>query len=217
MARDHRGKETQSGQGARDRLSPARLAPRPSPTGELVDYPPPERWDDWVEYDGRAWPARVARRYMLFPTTCFSSGGRFGYVRWTGPDRPSPDSAHARHTLLGSAHLESGHYFRPPAQRIIESTMKGGKLCVIDPRLSNTASMATDWLPAWPGTEAALLLAFANVLIQEDLYDRDFLRRWVNWEEYLRAEYPTEPVTFETFERILKTLYAPYTPEFAER
>src|SRR5919199_2525596 len=150
-------------------------------------------------------------------TNICSSGGRFGYAFWMGIDRPSPDYAHARYTLLVSAHLESGHYFNPHAQRIIESTMKGGKLCVIDPRLSNTASMATDWLPAWPGTEAALLLAFANVLIQEDLYDRDFLRRWVNWEEYLRAEHPNEPVTFETFERILKTLYAQYTPEFAER
>ena len=32
-----------------------------------------------------------------------------------------------------------------------------------------------------------MLLAIANVLIQEKLYDREFVRRWVNWEEYLAA------------------------------
>ena len=38
-----------------------------------------------------------------------------------------------------------------------------------------------------------------------------------NWEEYLREERPSSPVTFEAFERALGELYAAYTPEFAER
>jgi hypothetical protein len=36
-------------------------------------------------------------------------------------DRPSPDHANARFILLLSSHLETGHYFNPHAQRIIEA------------------------------------------------------------------------------------------------
>ena len=53
-------------------------------------------------------------------TNVCSSGGRAGYGLWSGTDRPSPDYANARFMLLISAHLESGHYFNPHAQRIIE-------------------------------------------------------------------------------------------------
>ena len=76
-----------------------------------------------------------------------------------------------------SAHLESGHYFNPHAQRIIEGKMAGAKLAVIDPRLSNTASMADYWLPSYPGTESALLLAIANVLLEEESVRSQFRAR----------------------------------------
>ncbi len=71
-----------------------------------------------------------------------------------------------------------------------QSDAAEAKLIVLDPRLSNTASMADHWLPTWPGSEAAVLLAIANYLIQNDLYDKTFVRKWVNWEVYLKAEHP---------------------------
>lgn len=80
-------------------------------------------------------------------TNVCSSSARFGYYIWCGMDRPSPDHANARFILLISSHLETGHYFNPHAQRIIEGKMKGAKLAVMDPRLSSTASMADYWLP----------------------------------------------------------------------
>ena len=150
-------------------------------------------------------------------TNICSSGGRTGYAFWMGIDRPSPDYTNARFILLISAHLESGHYFNPHAQRIIEAQQKGAKIAVIDPRLSNTASMADHWLPAWPGSEAAVLLAMANVLIQEDLFDREFVRRWTNWDEFMQVVHPGEPATFERFLEILGEIYAEYTPEYAEQ
>lgn len=84
-------------------------------------------------------------------TNVCSSGRRFGYAVWMGADRPSPDHANARFIFLVSAHLESGHYFNPHAQRIMEAKQRGAKLAVMDPRLSNTAAMADYWLPAAPG------------------------------------------------------------------
>ncbi|HMS18362.1 MAG TPA: molybdopterin-dependent oxidoreductase, partial [Planctomycetota bacterium] len=217
---------------------------------ELNSFPPKSKWNDWVEYDAKAWPRRVEKRYQLVPTTCFnceaacglvayidkadgrirklegnpyhpgsrgrncakgpatlnqihdpqrilypmkrsgprgsgkferttwdeviatfaarirkaliegrrtevmyhvgrpghdgymdrvlqswgvdghnshtnvcSAAARLGYVLWGGMDRPSPDHANAKFILLISAHLETGHYFNPHAQRIIEGKM----------------------------------------------------------------------------------------------
>jgi anaerobic selenocysteine-containing dehydrogenase len=149
-------------------------------------------------------------------TNICSSGGRFGYAAWMGMDRPSPDHANARFILLISAHLESGHYFNPHAQRIMEGKMAGAKLAVMDPRLSNTASMADYWMPTRPGSEAAVLLAIANLLLQQNLYNREFVIRWVNWEQYMLEIQPDLPPTFAEFEKLLKQFYAAYTPEYAE-
>ncbi len=148
-------------------------------------------------------------------TNICSASARFGYAIWQGYDRPSPDHANARFILLVSAHLESGHYFNPHAQRIIEGMMDGAELAVIDTRLSNTASTANYWLPTQPGSEAAVLLAIANYLIQTDNYNAAFLQSWVNWQEYLSAVHLDKTITFENFIDALKTEYAQYTPEFA--
>ena len=150
-------------------------------------------------------------------TNVCSAGARAGYAFWSGIDRPSPDHANARFILLLSSHLETGHYFNPHAQRIIEGKEQGAKICVIDTRLSNTASKADYWLSSWPGSEAAILLAMCNILLQENLFDREFVRKWVNWAEYLREEHPDEPQTFASFISILKQSYSQYTPEFAAK
>lgn len=150
-------------------------------------------------------------------TNICSSGARFGYYTWYGYDRPSPDHANARFILLISAHLESGHYFNPHAQRIIEGKMKGAKLAVMDPRLSNTASMSDYWMPTYPGSEAAVLLAMVKVILDEGLYNRRFLEQWVNWEEYLRKMHPDAEPTFENFIEKMREEYREYTPEFAEQ
>jgi anaerobic selenocysteine-containing dehydrogenase len=149
-------------------------------------------------------------------TNVCSSSARLGHFLWTGADRPSPDHANARTILLLSSHLESGHYFNPHAQRIIEGKSRGARLIVIDPRLSNTSAKADTWLPAQPGTEAALLLAIARHLVATGRYNKAFVKRWVNWDAYLEACRPDLPRTFESFEQAFTEEYATFTPEYAE-
>lgn len=51
--------------------------------GRMSRYPPADTWDDWVEWDAKAWPRRVPRRYTLVPTICFnceSACGLLAYV-----------------------------------------------------------------------------------------------------------------------------------------
>ena len=321
------------------------------PDGRMSQYPPPEKWEDWVEYDGKSWPRKVARRYTLVPTVCFncesacgligyvdkttfeikkfegnpahpgsrgrncakgpatqnqiydperilyplkrvgergggrwkrvsweealediatkmrasreqrrdgivyhvgrpgedgytsrcikawgvdghnshtnicSASARLGYYLWGAFDRPSPDHTNSQVILLISSHLETGHYFNPHAQRIVEAKHKGAKIITFDPRLSNTASRSDIWLPTWPGSETSVLLAIANYLIQNDLYNKQYVHDWVNWRETLTAirdgkidigtTIPIEEISFETFEQVLKELYAEFTFERA--
>jgi anaerobic selenocysteine-containing dehydrogenase len=144
-------------------------------------------------------------------TNICSSSARAGYQFWMGWDRPSPDHANADVILLISAHLESGHYFNPHAQRIMEAKQRGAKLIVFDVRLSNTATHADHWIAPWPGSEAAILLAIASHMIRTGRYNREFVRRWWNWREYPGV------TSYEEFERALRELYEPYTFAFAEQ
>lgn len=148
-------------------------------------------------------------------TNICSSSSRAGYQFWMGLDRPSPDHANAKVVFLISSHLEAGHYFNPHAQRVIEAKANGAKLIVFDTRLSNTATHADWWVAPYPGSEPAICLAIANYLIQNDLYNREFVRRWWNWEEFLAVEHPERETSFAEFENLLKELYAEYTFEFA--
>ena len=149
-------------------------------------------------------------------TNVCSSSARLGHFLWCGADRPSPDYANARCILLLSSHLESGHYFNPHAQRIIEGQTRGATLIVIDHRLSNTSAKADLWMPANPGTESAIILAIAKWLIENGKYNRAFVRSWVNWQTYLTECHPDLPLTFDAFEGALLGEYAQFTPEYAE-
>jgi len=316
--------------------------PRITEGTDLTNFPPPDRWDDWEEYDAQAWPEKVRNRFRLVPTTCFncesacgllayvdkdsgeirrfegnpehpgsrgrncakgpatvnqvydperilypmrrvgkrgggeweqvsweealtdigsrmgsairegrndeimyhvgrpgedgfmdrtlkawgvdghnshtnicSSGARVGYALWSGYDRPSADFANAEFILLLSAHLETGHYFNPHAQRIMEAKLAGAQIATVDPRLSNTASMSDHWLSCWPGTEPAMLLAIARLLLEWDSVDHVFMQRWVNWEDSLTHRWPDRPRTYESFVEALKDEYRSYTPDWA--
>ncbi|MPY96539.1 MAG: molybdopterin-dependent oxidoreductase [Actinophytocola sp.] len=148
-------------------------------------------------------------------TNICSAGTRLGMSLWTGFDRPSADHANAKVILLLSSHLETGHYFNPHAQRIMEGKQSGAKLVVLDPRMSNTAAHADAWLAPWPGSEAAILLAVASYLLRTRRIDEAFLRRWLNWQTYLAELHPDAAQDFDTFLDRITADYAEFTFDFA--
>jgi anaerobic dimethyl sulfoxide reductase subunit A len=69
---------------------------------------------------------------------------------------------------------------------------KGIPIICIDPRHTYSAEIIADqWVPIRPGTDMALVLAIANVLFKEDLYDKDYVSKYVEpegfrkWEDYV--------------------------------
>ncbi|MEZ5965057.1 MAG: molybdopterin-dependent oxidoreductase [Planctomycetota bacterium] len=143
-------------------------------------------------------------------TNVCSASARVGYTLVTGFDRPSPDYANAKFILLISAHLETGHYFNPHAQRVQEAKMKGARIAVCDIRLSNSASMADHWLAPRPGTEALMLLGFLHVLLRDGKTNEPFVRAWVDWRGWLAARDKTGD--FAAFLADLRDYYAFASP-----
>ncbi len=71
------------------------------------------------------------------------------------------------------------------------------KVIVVDPRQTKTSDAADIWLRLRPGTDTALALAWLNVIINEGLYNKEFVAEWTVGFDKLKArvqEYPPERV-----------------------
>lgn len=66
----------------------------------------------------------------------------------------------------------------PLALAMEENIKKGARVIVIDPRRISIADRAEMYLPIRPGTDGALALALIHVIINEKLYDADFVENW---------------------------------------
>jgi anaerobic selenocysteine-containing dehydrogenase len=81
----------------------------------------------------------------------------------------------------------------------VKKALDGGSFGIaVDPRRSETAKRCKMWLPIRPGTDCALALAMIHVIINEEIYDREFVEKWT--------------IGFNK----LKEHVLPYTPGWAE-
>jgi anaerobic selenocysteine-containing dehydrogenase len=81
--------------------------------------------------------------------------------------------------------------------QLVRAYRRGAKLIVIDPRRTSTAARADLWAQIRPGTDAALALAMIHTIIEEGLYDQEFVEQWtVGFDQlWVRArDYPPERV-----------------------
>ena len=62
---------------------------------------------------------------------------------------------------------------------LIKAREKGARVIAIDPRYHDTAATAADeWIPIRPGTDTAMMVAMANVMIKEKRHDQAFLDKY---------------------------------------
>ncbi len=119
--------------------------------------------------------------YCTESSTCFTAmamAWRLVYGQMAGPDL-----AHTKLLLVWTGNpLWSG---TPNARRLMDAKERGVKFVVVDPRKSPIAGLADLHLQLRPGTDGALALAMANVIIKEGLYDRGFVAEWTRgFDEY---------------------------------
>ncbi len=110
---------------------------------------------------------------------------------------PIPEIEDARCVFVFGYNAADSHPI--VARRIVNAKQKGAKIVVVDPRMTESARIADLWLQIRNGSNMALVNAFGNVLIEEGLYNRDYV---ANYTEGF-AEY--------------KAIVARYAPEYAEK
>ena len=127
---------------------------------------------------------------------CYVSYGIFAAASTIGADMEStyPDFANTDLVLIWGANPPTDS---PPdkVKKILDAKKRGAKVVVIDHMRSDMAKKADQWIGVRSGTDGALALSMMNVLINEGLYDKEFVQNWtVGFEElrdYVR-QFPPE-------------------------
>jgi thiosulfate reductase/polysulfide reductase chain A len=113
--------------------------------------------------------------YISHHNTCYTTHEVVWRATVTGTGRPwTTDYANAKYILSFGWDMP-GKAKNMQTQHFIEAIEKGAKVVVLDPRYTVTASKANLWIPIKPGTDLAFALAMINVIIGENLYDRQFI------------------------------------------
>lgn len=114
--------------------------------------------------------------------------------------------------LIGS-HIGE-NVFTSQVTNFITGLQNGAKLIVVDPRFSTAASKADWWLPIKPGSDLALLLGWMNVLVSENLYDKQYIDQYATGmkelEEHVKPFSPewAAPLTDISAAQIRETAHA---------
>jgi len=102
---------------------------------------------------------------------------------------------HSKYIIAWGANIHGTNIHLWPF--IEEARRNGAKLVVIDPYKTRTAALADWYLPINPGTDVALALAMMHVIINENLYDADYVAKYTLGFDELKKkvqEYPPEKV-----------------------
>ncbi len=142
-----------------------------------------------------------------------------GFMLTFGADVGSPeyyDFSKSKYIVLFGSHLgENAH--NSQVQDIVKGYSNGAKLTVVDPRLSNIASKAERWLPIKPATDLALLLAWIRIVIEEGLYDKEYVAKYATGFDELRAAVqPYTPAWAETETSIASDVIVDVARELGE-
>ena len=86
--------------------------------------------------------------------------------------------------LIGSHLGENMH--NGQVQEFANAVASGATVITVDPRYSTAASKSKHWLPIRPATDLALMLAWINVIINEELYDKSYVAQYTFGFEQLK-------------------------------
>ena len=119
-----------------------------------------------------------------------------GFRLTFGEDISSPERTDIKNAqclvLIGSHLGENMH--NSQVQEFAEAIQNGASIIVVDPRFSVAASKAKWYLPIKPGTDLALLLAWMNVIVKENLYDKEYVaKHGFGFEQFAAELLPYSP------------------------
>lgn len=95
-------------------------------------------------------------------------------------DEILPDYDNARYIMFVANNASIGSVSTCRAIRFAEGKKKGAKVVALDPRLSETAAKADEWVAIRPGTDLNFLLAMLHEMMNAGHFDKDFVRLHTN-------------------------------------
>lgn len=130
---------------------------------------------------------------------------KVAFLHTAGADRPLADFRNTKYAMIFGWNPLGAMKWSHLPRIILDGLANGAKLVVVDPRCSETAEKALAyggrWLPIKPGTDGALALAIAHVIIREGRHDSAFIANWTvgfdRFAELVSARPPewAEPIT----------------------
>ena len=93
----------------------------------------------------------------------------------SGQSHRLQDLLHSKMVILWGGNPAETYF--PEMRFVLDARDRGAKIIVIGPLFDATAAKADQWIPIRPATDAALAMAMIHVIIEEGLYDRDFVMR----------------------------------------
>ncbi|BDE96179.1 molybdopterin dinucleotide binding domain-containing protein [Raoultibacter timonensis] len=116
---------------------------------------------------------RMQAMNALFGSTFIADCGQLNEKRFDEPEYRRPDLfiIWGNNPVRANADGFYGHW-------IIDCMRRGSELFVVDPQVTWLSAHAKMFLQVRPGSDAALALAICNVMIEEDLYDHEFVECW---------------------------------------
>ena len=103
--------------------------------------------------------------------------------RYDNPEWVAPKNIFVwgNNPLIANADGNLGHW-------VVDCMKRGSKLIVVDPRLTWLAAKADLWLQIRPGTDSMLALSMGKYIMENGLYDHEFVEKWCyGFEEYEKA------------------------------
>jgi anaerobic selenocysteine-containing dehydrogenase len=144
-------------------------------------------WTSCVFYMNWAVPFALANgvpNIIASPMQACVTNGHLGTDSVTGTfnvhDEILPDFDNAKYILFVANNASIGAVSTCRMVRFAAGRKNGAKVVAIDPRQSETASKADEWISIRPGTDLDFLLAMLKTMLEERLYDADFLRSHSN-------------------------------------
>jgi anaerobic selenocysteine-containing dehydrogenase len=102
----------------------------------------------------------------------------FGMAYTLGTARTIEDYANTNLIIVWGVNPVYSGAPRNNLKSLLDARERGVKIITIKPELQPDAAKADIWVPIRPGTDGALALAMLNVIINEKLYDADFVEKW---------------------------------------
>jgi anaerobic selenocysteine-containing dehydrogenase len=108
-------------------------------------------------------------------------GANMGYLATVGVHQEAnewPDVVGSKFIMMfGKNIADTAH---SDMHFLFDAIDKGARVVSVDPRFSRTSAKADQWVAIRPGTDAAMVLAMMQVVIEKDLHDKDYIRRHTN-------------------------------------